>query len=86
MRTISALLAAAAALVVQAGSWSVQIPNIGSAGVAISFTSPATGFLPINDVCISGNVAETTCRRSIVIDRWRLSITFPRRMVSEQLF
>ena len=50
MRVISAILAAAAAVAVQAGSWSVQIPNIGSAGVAITFTAPNTGFLPINDV------------------------------------
>jgi len=50
MRVISAILAAAATAAVQAGSWSVQIPNIGSAGVAISFTAPNTGFLPINDV------------------------------------
>lgn len=50
MRSLSAVLATAALAAVNAGSWSVQTPNIGSAGVALSFTSESTGFMPINDV------------------------------------
>lgn len=50
MRALSAVLAVAAAAVVNAASWKVQVPNIGSAGVAMSFINNNVGFLPINDV------------------------------------